>query len=86
VDVKYEDKFDKWTFRSNARRKITFGVEEATFKHKPGQSNRSHVSVNMAKAMARENLEVLKLMRTEKYLKHIKTMRDEAFKFYLKIK
>lgn len=81
---KYE--MDKFIFRSNVRRKMLFGVEEAAFKHEPGRSNRSYISIGMAKSMSKDNLEVLKLMNTKKFKDHQLKMRNEAFEFYKKMR
>ncbi len=63
----------KWVERQNARRTMIFGVEEAItygpIAERAGQSNRRHYAVHnssMAKAMARDNLECLRLMPTPK--------------------
>jgi hypothetical protein len=91
--MKNLDKFNKWSFRSNARRKTLFGVEEpityGEVELRAGISGRRHYAIHnpaVARTMAKDNLEVLKLMRTEKYQLHCLEMRKQAVEFYKKIR
>lgn len=78
---------DRWLFRQNARRLMVFGVHEVyALARTPGVSYLRHYAVNnsdMAKAMVRDNIECLKLMRTERFLNHIKFNNLQTAPYYL---
>lgn len=67
--TKETDKDRKWLLRSNARLKMEFGVEQpithGPMNERAGKSARNHYArhnSDIAKVMARDNLEQLKLL------------------------
>ena len=82
---RYEDPLNKWVFRSNARRKMQFGVHEPAskaFSTNGGESWLRYHSVDMQKAMIRDNIETLKLMRSERFIAYRSNLRAYQMEFY----
>jgi hypothetical protein len=81
---------DKWVFRSNARRKQTYGVHESavprSLSPNGGESFLRFNSSNAAKTMVRDNIECLRAMRTDRYHNHLAKLRAEAVVYYQKVR
>ena len=83
--MKTDIEMKKYMYRSNARRKKAFGVHESAIKSMSvhgGESNLRYVSVEARKSIIKDNIECIKLMRTERFRQHLDKMNAEAIKYY----
>lgn len=80
---------DKWLYRSNNRHKQEFGVHQQATLAKQGHSTLHHYAVNrlpMALVMVKENIEVLRLMKSSEYKVHREKLRETMFTYYKSIR
>lgn len=81
----FKQNMDKWIYRQNARRKMQFGIHEAVTRLNPGESVMRHYAIhnpNHAKAMVRDVIECIRLMRSDRFKEHLATMNAKALEFY----
>jgi hypothetical protein len=80
---------DMRTFRQNARRKMEFGVHEPAQDNDKGVSNLRHYAIHnpfYAKAMVRDVIECLRLMRTSHFREHLAKRNEISVPFYRKMR
>lgn len=78
---------DKWLYRQNARNKMEFGIHSPAskaFSKNGGESWDSFQSNSMRKNLIKDNIEVLKLMRTNDFREVLDKRNEKMKQFYKK--
>jgi len=80
LDALKQAKMDKWLFRQNTRYKMEFGVHESAIRSlspNGGESNLRYLSIQARKAIIQDNIECLRLMRSDRFKSLLESRRKE---------